>query len=295
MRNKIHRIYERWVLPYLLISPAMLLVIVFGLIPIFMNIEISFYRWNFITAKRFVGWENYLDLFRAGSVFGKVLWNTVFFTLLKIPPILVFSLALALLLTSGVWGQNVFRSLFFIPWVLPTVNVALLWMYILEPEYGLFNYLLEKIGIPGPGWFNSMTWALPALALISVWKGIGYFCVLYIGGLQNIPDELYEAAKLDGASRWKTFWNITFPLLSPTTLFIIVVLLIDTVTEFDLPAVLTGGGPADSTNLIVYYIYQKAFNAFQAGSAAAISTVTLVLLLVLTILQFRISSRWVHY
>lgn len=293
--DNMYGIYEKYILPYLLILPAMILVVVFGLIPIAQNIEISFHKWNFITQKRFVGLDNYVNLFGDASLFPKVLLNTVKYAVLEIPPILIVSLVLALLLIKGLPGENLFRGMFFIPWIVPTVNVAFLWMYMLEPEYGVFNYLLGKLGVTGPGWFYSPTWALPAVALIAVWKSIGYFCVIYVGGLRNIPDQLYEAALIDGANRWQQFRHVTLPLLSPTILFIVVVLMINTVTEFDVPAVLTGGGPADSTNLLVLYIYQRAFNAFQGGSAAAISVVTLVILLVLTTMQFRLSSRWVNY
>lgn len=272
----------------------MTLVVVFGLYPIFRNIVISFQRWNFINVPRWVGFSNYTNLFDA-TLFPTVLKNTLLFCLLRIPPTIILALGLALLLNKKLFGKEVFRSLFFTPWVVPTVNIAILWMYILEPEYGLFNYVLGLFGIPGPGWFTSMSWALPAMAIISIWKSAGYFCVLYIGGLQNIPDELYEAAMIDGANSWKSFWHITLPQLSPTTLFVTVILIIETFTEFDLPSVLTAGGPGNSTNLIVYYIYQRAFNAFQAGSAAAISTVTLVILLIFTILQLRLSSKYVHY
>ncbi|NLJ79855.1 MAG: sugar ABC transporter permease [Firmicutes bacterium] len=289
------RFYEKHLVPYLLILPAMTLVVVFGLIPVVQNVEISLHKWNFVTQKTYVAFKNYKDLFTSYSLFPKVIKNTFFYALLKIPPTIILSLSLALLLTKGVFGQNVFRGLFFVPWIVPTVNIAFLWMYILEPEYGLVNFLLGKLGILGPGWFYSVNWALPALGLISIWKGIGYFSVLYIGGLQNIPQEMYEVAEIDGAGPLKKLVYITLPLLSSTTLFVLVILVIETITEFDLPAVLTDGGPANSTNLLVYYIYQRAFNAFQGGSAAAISTVTLVMLLIFTISQFRLSTKWVHY
>ena len=252
------RKFEKYVLPYLFLLPAMTLVVVFGLYPIFRNIVISFQRWNFINVPRWVGFSNYTNLFDA-TLFPTVLKNTLLFCLLRIPPTIILALGLALLLNKKLFGKEVFRSLFFTPWVFPTVNIAILWMYILEPEYGLFNYVLGLFGIPGPGWFTSMSWALPAMAIISIWKSAGYFCVLYIGGLQNIPDELYGAAMIDGANSWKSFWHITLPQLTDHF-----------VRNRDSdhrnlhrirPASVLMLGPGNSTNLIVYYIYQRAFNA----------------------------------
>jgi multiple sugar transport system permease protein len=286
--------YGKRLLPYGMIFPAMFFIIVFGLIPIIDSFATSLVQWNFINAKVFVGLGNYLDLLLSGD-FLKVLANTCYFTVLNVPLTMLLALALAMLLNGPVLGKKFFRALFFSPWVIPTVNVAILWMYILEPDYGMLNWFLELLGLGGISWLASTRWALPAIVFISVWKGAGYFCLLYLAGLQNIPRQLYEASAMDGANPWRQFLRVTLPMLSPTTLFVLIVSVIDSFSQFDLVAVMTGGGPANRTNLLVYYLYERAFVAFKAGSASAVAMIVLGILMIFTFAQFKLSDKWVHY
>jgi multiple sugar transport system permease protein len=176
------------------------------------------------------------------------------------------------------------------------IAVALVWSWIYNPEYGLLNYLLDLFfGIRGPAWLDSTSWALPAMVIVTVWKGLGYSMVIFLAGLQNIPQELYHAATIDGAGVWKKFRHITLPMLSPTTFFVLVITLINSFQVFEQTYVLTKGGPANSTLTMSYYIYQNAFQFFQMGMAAALSYVLFAAIFAVTLLQFRIQKRWVFY
>jgi multiple sugar transport system permease protein len=176
------------------------------------------------------------------------------------------------------------------------IAVALVWSWLLNPEYGLINYLLHEVfGIRGPAWLDDTTWALPAMVIVTVWKGLGYSMVIFLAGLQNIPQDLYDAATIDGASAWRRFRNVTLPMLSPTTFFIVVITLINSFQVFEQTYVLTRGGPANSTLTLSYYIYQNAFQFFQMGKAAALSYVMFACVFVVTLVQFRMQKRWVFY
>ena len=171
----------------------------------------------------------------------------------------------------------------------------MLWIWIFDPSYGLVNYALGLVGIDGPRWLTSTTWAMPALIIMNVWKTSGYAMVIFLAGLTAIPRELHEAAEIDGANRWQAFWKITLPLLSPTTFFVVVTSLLNAFQVFDQVAVMTLGGPVDATKVFNYYIFEQAFINFKAGYASAVSIVFFLILLVMTIFQLWFSKRWVHY
>ena len=183
----------------------------------------------------------------------------------------------------------------FSPYVTTTAAISLLWVWIFQPDFGLFNFGLNLIGINGPSWLSNPKWAMPALIIMNVWHNTGYVMVIFLAGLQGIDRTLYEAAAIDGAGGWKKFLNITLPLLSPTTFFIMVTTLLNNFNTFDQVAVMTKGGPAGATTVMNYFIYQEAFVSFRAGYASAASTVLFLILLVITIMQTRVSRRWVHY
>ena len=225
-----------------------------------------------------------------------MLRNTFAFVGMAVPLSVGSALALALLVNTGLRGITVFRTAYFLPVVSSMIAVALVWSWILNPQYGLLNYLLRVLfGVQGPAWLDDTAWALPAMVIVTVWKGLGYSMVIFLAGLQNIPADLYHAATIDGAGAWKRFRHITLPLLSPTTFFVLVITLINSFQVFEQTYVLTKGGPANSTVTLSYYVYQNAFQFFQMGKAAAVAYVLFAFLFILTLIQFRVQKRWVFY
>jgi multiple sugar transport system permease protein len=191
--------------------------------------------------------------------------------------------------------RGLFRTIFFSPYITTMAAMALLWVWIYEPTYGILNYALELLHIEGPRWLTDPQWAMPALILMNVWKQSGYVMVIYLAGLTNIDKTMYEAASIDGASKWMQFRKITVPMLSTTTFFISITSLLDAFKSFDQVAVMTAGGPANATNNLSYYIYEQAFKCFKAGYAAAAAVVFFIILLVLTMVQMKLQDKWVHY
>jgi sn-glycerol 3-phosphate transport system permease protein len=275
--------------------PSTIVFVVFSYYGLFYNLYISLTSWDFVSpAKRFVGAANYERFIQSG-MFGTVLRNTAVFSVTSTLAALVLGLGLALLLNRQVKGRGIARTILFSPYVTALSALAMLWSFMYEPRYGLVNQALGAIGIKGPTWIRSMQWAMPAIIIMDVWRTTGYNMVLYLAGLQGIPTELTEAARIDGASSWQVLRHITIPLLSPTTFFLIVVRIIASFKIFTAVSVMTSGGPLNATQVFTYYIYQQAFVYFKAGYAAAISTIFFVLLMVLTIIQLRLQRRWVHY
>jgi ABC-type sugar transport system permease subunit len=275
--------------------PSAIILGVFVHFSLFYNIYISLTNWNFISAtKKLVGFANYEKFFTSG-VFGTVLWNTTFYSASTVTGALGLGLLLALLLNRQIHGRGLLRTILFSPYVMTLSAVALLWSWLYEPRFGLVNIFLGWLGISGPNWLRSTTWAMPALIIMNIWRTLGYNMVIYLSGLQAIPEEVTEAAKIDGANAWQVFRHITLPLLSPTTFFLVVVGIIASFKVFTAVAVMTSGGPLDTTQVFTYTIYQQAFNFFKAGYAAAIATIFFVLVLILTVVQFRLQRHWVHY
>lgn len=259
------------------------------------NVYLSFTSWNFLSpTKRFIGLENYASLFSDPRVW-RVMLNTLYFASTTVLLSIVVGLGLALLLNRKIPARGFIRSLIFTPYITTTAAVALLWIWIFQPRFGLINYLLSFVGIQGPAWLTSTVWAMPAIIIMEVWRSIGYTMVVYLAGLTGIPRDLYEAAALDGASPWRNFLHITLPMLSPTTFFLFTTGLIGAFQVFDSIAVMTEGGPANATKVFNYYIYEQAFTSFRAGYAASGAIVLFAAILLVTLFQFSISRRWVHY
>jgi multiple sugar transport system permease protein len=221
--------------------------------------------------------------------------NTLSFIAGYIPLVLTFGLGVAMLLNQKLRGLAIFRGAFFIPVVSAWVAVALLWMWIFNPKYGVLNYLIGLLGIQGPAWLFDPNWAMPAIVITSVWKDLGFIAILYLSGLQNIPEEYYEAAMMDGAGAVQKFWRITLPLLSPTTFFALTISLINSFQVFDQVWIMTGGGPAGATTVIVQQIVNHAFNYGRMGYAATLSWVLFLLVFLITVLQTRLRRYWVTY
>jgi len=281
--------------PLYYLFPTIIGLLVFSAGAVTASFVLSFTQWDMIAAPQWVWLENYVGLLHS-DLFWEVVHNTLLFVLLAVPLSVVCSLALALLANTGIRGITLFRTAYFLPVVSSMIAVALVWSWIFNPEFGLLNFLLRALfGIQGPSWLDSTTWALPAMVIVTVWKGLGASMVIFLAGLQNIPRDLYHAATMDGAGAWRQFRHITLPMLSPTTFFILVITLINAFQVFEQTYVLTKGGPANSTLTLSYYIYQNAFQFFQMGKAAAVSYVLFALIFLVTLVQFKVQKRWVFY
>lgn len=264
--------------------------------PLFASMWFSLTKYNVLRPPQFIGLQNYIVAFTNDPLFYPSLWRTFYFALLSVPLAMVGSLFVALLLNQKLIGTSVWRTLYFLPTLTPIVAAALLWRWMLNPDVGLVNYLLEKIGIQGPGWLSSTTWAIPSLVIMGLWASVGGSrMIIFLAGLQDVPTELLEAAEIDGAGTWAKFWKVTLPMITPTVFFNLVLGIIFALRTFDVAFVATAGGPARATWFISLHIYQNAFVSFDMGYASALAWVFFVVLFALTFIQFRLSGRWVFY
>ena len=277
---------------YFFLLPVLLHFAVFVAFPVAFSFYLSFHDWNILSeVKRPIGLENYAALLRSDSFVRSVL-NTGVFTFSTVGLTVVFSLALALALDRPIRGVALFRGIFYSPVVTSAVATGLVWLWILDPHFGIVNQLLAMVHLPQPGWASSPEWAMPAVVLTFTWREVGFFTVIYLAALQGIPLQYREAAQIDGAGPWQVFRRITLPLLMPTTLFVLVMGTIRaTQLSFGLIYVMTGGGPVDATNVIVLYLYQQAFEFFKMGYASAVAYVLFAFTFVLTLIQFKVLGR----
>jgi len=278
---------------FLFITPVLLGFLVFTLGPVVASLLLGFTQYDIIKPPRWVGLANYITLFN-DPLFGQSLKVTALYAIMNVPLTLVFALLIALLMNQKVKGIGFFRTVFYLPSVLSGVAVSLLWLWIFHPNYGLVNFLLYKIGITGPGWLFDETWALPSIVIMSLW-GVGGGMLIYLGGLQGIPTELYEAAEIDGAGKLKRFFHITLPMLSPVIFFNLVMGIIGAFQEFTSAYVMTNGGPNNATLFYNLYLYRNAFIYLKMGLASSMAWVLLVIVLLMTFLVFKSSPMWVFY
>lgn len=282
-------------IPYLFIAPSLIVFVVFGIYPIFYSIYLSFLKWNLISpTKTFIGLDNYMDL-AASEEFRNAILHTVTFTIGRVGLSLAFALGLALLLNSSKRWASWTQAAIFSPHVISMVSVSMLWLWLMDPTHGLLNWFLGLFGIPPLKWLAASSTALVSVIIVTVWKAIGYDMVIFISGLQSIPEELFEAAKIDGANSWHRFRRITLPMLSPTIFFLVVTSTITSFQVFDSIRIMTGGGPGDSTSVLVYYVYQYGFRFFKIGHASAAAVVLFLIVLAMTVFQFKFLERRVHY
>lgn len=279
----------------LFLLPNLIGFLIFTAIPVGAAFVLAFYDYDLLLGATWAGLENFREMFTTDEVFRAALFNTVYFTAVSVPLSVVLGLATAMLVNQALRGIVIFRSIFLLPYVTVTVALSLVWKWIYLPDIGLINSVLGAFGIGGPPWLTSGTWAMPALILMSVWKGFGYNMVIFLAGLQSIPDHLYDAAKVDGATAWRRFLNVTLPLLSPTTFFVVVISVISSFQVFDQALIMTNGGPGTATTTLVLYIYQKGFQSFDMGYAAAVALVLFAAIFVFTVIQFLFQRRWVTY
>lgn len=296
----IHRLYMRFInpllrSPYALILPALILCVAFSIIPAIMAVRNSFFNVDYVTrTDAFVGAKNYLSIFRDGD-FLQVMGNTVIFTVFTIIFAIPLAVLAAVFLNRNTFVHNFTQSVVFTPHIISFVSVATLWMFLMDPQFGLLNWIVGLFGIKPLQWMLSPDTSLMSIIIVNVWKTLGYNVLIVISALQGIPAEVYEAARMDRSGRVKTFFHITLPMISPTFVFLVTTSIIQTFSTFDLVKLMTGGGPKNSSNLMVYWIYKTGFLNFQIGRAMAGAVVLLVFVGTISVLNFTFMNKKAHY
>jgi|SRR5438093_7792447 len=277
---------------YLFISPGLIFLIIFSIYTMSVALWLSFHQWNILQpAHPYVGLANYRQAFHDHD-FWHAVWNTILMSL-GIPVLMGLGLGVALLLNTQIRALGLFRAAYYLPVVTPLVVASIVWKWVYNTDYGLANYYLLKAHLISSPllWLSSFNLALPSVVIMGIWKGVGFAMIVYLAGLQAIPQELYEAAEVDGAGRFQKFWRITLPLLRPSTFFLLVILLIQSFQAFDQIYIMTNGGPLQATSTIVFFIYRAAFVYFQMGYASALAFILFAMVLVLTLIQFRLYTK----
>ncbi len=284
--------WQRWS-GLLFIMPWLITFLWFTLGPFIASIFLSFTNYRFIGTPTWVGFQNYANLFGDDPKFIRSIINTLYYTAVHVPGIMLLAFFVALLLNQKVKGQAIYRTAFYLPSVTAGVATAYLWILLLQPN-GLINQFLGIVGIDGPTWLTSSTWAMPALILMSFW-GLGTTMIIYLAALQGIPQHLYEAASVDGAGIVRKMWHVTVPMMTPAIFLTAVLQIIGSWQVFTQALIVTNGGPRDSTLFILLHLYRTGFEYFQMGYASAIAWVLFMIILVFTVIQFGVARRWVYY
>ena len=274
---------------WIFILPALLGIIIFIIIPLFFSFGLSFAKWDLLNPIEFVGLDNYKVIF-SEPVFYKILSNTVVFALSTSIFGVIIPLILAAILNTKIRASEFYKTAYFLPFITPMIVIGIVWQWIFDPNIGLLNQVLS-IHI---NWLYDENFAMTALIIVSVWKLIGYNMIIFLSSLSGISQNLFEAAKIDGANSFQTFKNVTIPMLSPTIFFVVIITAINSFQVFDLIYLMTEGGPFDSTNVLVYTIYKNAFEYFNAGKASAIAYVLFTIVLVLTLIQWSLRKKLVY-
>ncbi len=277
---------------YLYLLPILIGLVVFTIVPVLASFGLSFTHYDIGQVPKFIGVANYSEFIHS-NLFWRVLENTCYYVILYVPASILVSLGLALLIEKRMRGIAFFRTIYFLPVVTSIVAAAIIWSWMYNSDVGLLNYLLSFVGVAGPKWLSDPHCALPAIAIMSVWKNAGYNMMIFLAGLASIPKDYHEAARLDGSSAWSRFRHITLPLLSPVTFFVLVVTTIGAFQVFEQTFVMTNGGPGISTLTLSYYIWQLAFRFFDLGGASALGYIFFLLVLTVTSLQFLARRKWV--
>lgn len=272
----------------LLILPALIGTLIFIVIPVVFSFGLSFCEWDLLSDVRFAGLKNYFELLTSPN-FALILKNTFVFAISVTLIAVVIPVILAAVLNNKIRGSEFFKTAYFLPFITPMIVIAIIWEWIFDPNFGLLNYLLKT----HINWLYDTKTALFALIIVSAWKLIGYNMVILLSGFSTISQNIYESAKIDGASPLNTFFKITLPLLSPTIFFVVIISTISSFQVFDLIYLMTQGGPMDSTNVLVYWIYKNAFEFFNIGAASAGAYILFVIVFVLTVIQWNIRKKWV--
>ncbi|SDX56081.1 carbohydrate ABC transporter permease [Paenibacillus sp. CF384] len=278
---------------YLFIAPWIVGFVVFVLGALITAFYVSLTDWDLLTPSKWIGADNYNTLIH-DKKFWISLRVTVIYVVTAVPLGIAFGFCIALLLNQKIKGLSVWRTIYYFPAILSGVAVSLMWMWVLNPDFGVINLLLSYVGIQGPGWIASPDWALPSLVLMSVW-GAGGGMIIYLAGLQGIPTELYEAAEIDGCSKWMKLWKITIPMMTSVIFFNLIIGMISAFQTFTEAYVITNGGPDNATLFYAMYLYQNAFKFFKMGYASALAWVLFLIILLVTVLLFATSRKWVYY
>ena len=286
---------------YLFLLPGLLIVLAFTVFPVIFAVVIGFTEWNLVAPPRFVGLANFTNLFTQDVLFGQISVNMAFYVLTIVPLQTILSLVLALALSRPLRSMRIFRGIYYMPVITTIVAAAIVFQFMFDRDYGLINAPLWWLGdvlnirVSPPNWLGSSQWSKWAVVILTLWKNVGFTTLLFLAALQSLPKEVQEAALIDGANRRQRLFSITLPLISPTTFFVVVILVIGAFKLFDESFVMTRGGPAGSSMTAVMHIYQTAFNYSNMGKASAVALVLFAVILVVTLLQQRLQQRWVYY
>ena len=279
----------------LFVLPALIPLFIFWIYPILRSIWLSFTDWDFMTPDyNFIWFKNYTSLLK-DSRFYEALWNTLVFTAGTLFPTIIGGLGLALLLRRNFKGSGVFKFVLFSPWITPTVAISIVWTWIFREDGGLANQVLGLFGLPALKWISSSDTAMLSVIIVTVWKSLGYAMIFYLSALEKVPEELYEARALDGAKPWRQFLDMTLPGISPTTFFLMIITMVNSLQAYDQIQILTQGGPSGSTRTLLYMYYQLGFQEFKMGQATATAVIMIIITVILSLAQFTASKKWVHY
>ena len=279
----------------LFVLPALIPLFIFWIYPILRSVWLSFTDWDFMTPDyNFIWFKNYTSLLK-DSRFYEALWNTLVFTAGTLFPTIVGGLGLALLLRRNFKGSGVFKFVLFSPWMTPTVAISIVWTWIFREDGGLANQVLGLFGLPALKWISSSDTAMLSVIIVTVWKSLGYAMIFYLSALEKVPEELYEASALDGAKPWRQFLDMTLPGISPTTFFLMIITMVNSLQAYDQIQILTQGGPSGSTRTLLYMYYQLGFQEFKMGQATATAVIMIIITVILSLAQFTASKKWVHY
>ncbi len=293
-RFSYQRLYRKSI-PFLYIIPCFIPLVIFTHFPILRSFYLSFFEYNLASPEgQYIGIGNYV-LAAKSPVFWQVARNNMLYALGTIPTSLILGLIFALLINQKMRGLFFYRIAVFYPVIIPMAAAAMIWLWIMTPTYGLLNYYGGMLGMSDIDWIQEPKFSLWALVIVGIWKRLGYYMIIFLAGLQMIPKHLYEAAVLDGASRWRQFIHITLPMLSPTIFFLVIMAVVDSFQSIDQVFLMTQGGPGNETNLFIYYIYENAFQFFDRGFASAISSILFAILLGFTFLIIKYGHKKVHY
>lgn len=283
---------------WLFILPSVIGFGILTIIPIGLSLVVSFTQWNYLhglSGMRFIGIDNFINMW-SDNLFVKSLVNNLIFTLVTVPATMIISLLTALALNKGTFFRSSIRLMIFMPYVSSIVAVSIVWALLMHPSSGPLNAFLMSVGVADPpDWLASTTWALPAIIMLTVWTNIGYNMIIYLAGLQGIPNDIYEAAKIDGAGGLASFFKITLPLLSPTTFFVLIMCIIQSFQVFISVFIMTQGGPGSATSVLTFYVYRYGFEFYEMGYASAMAWILFIIIFIVTMIQWHGQKKWVNY
>lgn len=290
-KSKLEKSRNRWGIVFIL--PQLISLVCLGIIPIVIAFVLSFFDWNGFSSPVFTGFQNFKAVFTDPDT-AIAIKNTLIYSVIYVPCSIALSLGLAMLLNKA-WGKMFYRAVFFLPQIVTSVGIAVVWSWIYQPQFGILNMILRFFGIEGKEWLRDPSTAMGAVIVMSIWWGLGYNIVLFLAGLQNVPKTYVDAARIDGANERQVFFNITIPLISPTTLLVTITTMINAFQVFDQMFLLTSGGPAKKTYTMAIHIYQTAFKSYELGKASTAALILFFVVVAVSVIQFKLSDKWVHY